>query len=172
MTLVKRRFERCRPPKRCVEMTVRNMSYARWISVVSEALETLRQCTDNLENFYVCFDVQGSDEDIQTVSTKRLSVHTVRDLWDIIKEANNTAWDELQRVVHPFIKPYSGILSHTSDDGEVLEIKFYNGDKLYISVRFRNLYVSVAVAESLARIYDSDITEDNPALERKRMRKR
>lgn len=172
MTLVKRRFERCRPPKRCVEMTVRNMSYARWISVVSEALETLRQCIDNLENFYVCFDVQGSDEDIQTVSTKRLSVHTVRDLWDIIKEANNTAWDELQRVVHPFIKPYSGILPHTSDDDEVLEIKFYNGDKLYISVRFRNLYVSVAVAESLARLYDSDITEDNPALERKRMRKR
>lgn len=76
------------------------------------------------------------------------------------------------RELYILFKPYSGILSHTSDDGEVLEIKFYNGDKLYISVRFRNLYVSVAVAESLARLYDSDITEDNPALERKRMRKR
>lgn len=172
MTLVKRRFGRCRPSKMCVEMTVRNMSYARWIGVVSEALETLRQCTDNLENFYVCFDVQVSDEDIQTVSTKRLSVHAVKDLWDIIKEANNTAWGELQRVVHPFIKPYSGILPQISEDGEVLEIKFYNGDKLYISVRFRNLYVSVAVSESLAILYNSDITEDTPALERKRIRKR
>lgn len=172
MALVKRRFERCSQTKMCVEMTVRNMSYARWRSIVSEALETLRQCTDNLENFYVCFDVQVSDDDIQTVSTKRLSVHTIKDLWDIIKEANNTAWAELQRIVHPFIKPDSGILSHISNDGEVLEMKFYNGDKMYISVRFRNLYVSVAVAESLASLYDSDITEDNPTLERKRIRKR
>lgn len=172
MTLIQRRIkQRSSTKNMCVEMTVRNMSYARWLRVVSEALETLRQCTDNLENFYVCFDVQVSDADIQTVSTKRLSVHTVKDLWDIIKEANNTAWAELYRIISPYIKPDSGILSHISNGGEVLEMKIYNGDKLYISVRFRDLYVSVAVSESLASLYDSDITEDNPIVERRRFGK-
>ena len=173
MTLIQRKSKSHSSTKiLCVEMTVRNVSYARWTQVVSDALETLRQCTDDLENFYICFDVQVSNTDIQTVSTKKLSVHAVKDLWELVKEANNTAWAELYRIISSYIKADAGILPHILDDGEVLEMKVYNSDKLYISSHFRNFSVSVAIADSLARIYDSDITEDCPVVEHRRIRRR
>ena len=154
--------------KLCLEMTVRNVSYSRWTRIVSEALEILRQCTDDIDDFYVCFDVLLPDKNIKSLSTKKLSVHTVNDLWCLIKEANNTSWAELYRLLNSYLKLDSGILSSIPEDGELLEMNVYNGDKMYISVHFRDLYVSVAIAESLAKIYDSDITEDIPVIERKR----
>ena len=52
--------------------------------------------------------------------------------------------------------------------GEIIVMKFTNGGHVYISVRFRELNVSVAIAENIVRLYNTSITEENPIVERKK----
>ena len=132
-------------------------------------MEALRQNTNDLENFGICFELETAEGN-RSIDTRVLSIHEIEDIWTIIKSLNDTSW----AIVFPKIKNYiSNPIDITRNNdkknlGEIIVMKFTNGGHIYISVRFRELNVSVAIAEDIVRLYNTSITEENPIVERKK----